>query len=99
MTVYHDVESTDNDVIVQKLRCDSNIAINGGGCLDYVYKEYTYESNNRYTVKDMVSMSSNSALNGFGGVFASHKRGRSTLQKSLSESCAKNFFKGICFML
>ena len=94
LAIYHDVESTHNDVIVQKLRCDSNTAINSGGCLDYVYKEYTYVSENTFTVEDMVSMSSNSALNVFGGAFSSHKMGKSSLQKQLKESCAKTFFKG-----
>ena len=94
LAIYHDVESTHNDVIVQKLRCDSNTAINSGGCMDYVYKEYTYVSENTYTVEDMISMSSNSALIWFGGAFSTHKRGKSSLQKQLKEPCAKTFLKG-----
>ena len=99
LAVYHDVESTNNDVIIQKLRCDSNTAIVGGGCMDYLFKKYTYESRNRFIVEDMISMSCNSALIGFGGVFSNHKRGSTPLQKSLDESCATTVFKGKQFMI
>lgn len=94
LAVYHDVESTNNDVIVQKLRCDWNTAIASGGCLDYFYKKYTYVSENTYTVRDMVSMSGNSALKGYGGAFASHKKGNMLPKKTLDESCVRTFFKG-----